>query len=84
MKNKLSPMMWKVLIDIREGRGTHHDCHGMSAHGGRSSVIMALCKRGLIAPDVDKEYVLTELGTAAAKEVRCPGQLRPKALPTRR
>jgi len=34
-KDKLTPMMQKVLRDVAAGRGTHYGCFGRSEYGGR-------------------------------------------------
>ena len=59
----LSNLMRQVLLDIAEGRGTHHNCHGRSEHGGRSRVLTALMRRKLI----DHEYRLTALAREVLK-----------------
>ncbi len=63
---KLSPNMKQVLIDIKEGRGTHHKCYGMSEHGGRSRVLRGLYIRGLI----DHDYKLTDDGEKECEQLR--------------
>jgi hypothetical protein len=60
---KLSSLAQSVLVDIQQGRGAYHDCHGRSEHGGRQRVIMALYNRGLI--DLDDE--ITEQGIELLK-----------------
>lgn len=45
---KLPLKSLRVLRDICEGRGTHHDCHGQSQHGGRHTILFALMQRGLL------------------------------------
>ena len=44
----MSLLMWRVLGDIASGRGTHHNCHGRSEYGGRTTVLCGLRRRGLI------------------------------------
>lgn len=53
--------MMTVLRDLREGRGSHHDCNGQSEYGGRSTVLFALRRRGLI----DQEHAVTPKGISA-------------------
>ena len=63
ISRKLTPLMTRVLFDVRDGLGTHYRCHGRSQHGGRSRVLTALIRRGLLTRD----YELTADGTAAIK-----------------
>lgn len=53
-----SKKMLIVLNDMYEGRGTHHNCRGRSAHGGRCRILCALIRRGWI----DRDYQITETG----------------------
>lgn len=64
---KLSASMRTVLIDLAEGRGTHHNVVGMSAHGGRNATLYGLIKRGLFDP---KTQTLTPDGTAVVELLR--------------
>jgi len=59
----VTPTMVRVLDDIANGLGTHHNCHGKSEHGGRARVVIALRRYGLT--DADNE--LTEKGTELLK-----------------
>ena len=45
---KLSYKSFSVLLDIAEGRGTHHNCRGQSEYGGRTRILLALERRGFI------------------------------------
>jgi hypothetical protein len=56
--------MLKVLREIAAGLGTHHEVHGMSAHGGRARILMGLRQRGMI----DSDYKITELGRQATRK----------------
>ena len=58
--------MLSVLDDIARGRGTHHNCNGLSQHGGRTRILSALRRRGWINGD----YKITESGVAAIRESR--------------
>ena len=60
--------MLRILRDIAEGRGTHHNCHGQSEHGGRVCTLLALLQRGLI----DMEYEVTEAGKSLVESTKCP------------
>ena len=60
MTDRLSYNAKKVLIDIRDGRGTHAMCKGKSAHGGRARILQALQRRGFI----DGDYKITKAGRA--------------------
>ena len=61
---KLSDKMLTVLRDMHEGRGTHHNCRGLSKHGGRSCTLLALRQRGLI----DRDYKITAAGVAVVEK----------------
>lgn len=66
----LSPQARQVLRDVSAGRGTHFNCSGRSAHGGRSSLLLALRKRGLL----DLAGGLTDAGRAAVAQLQAPGK----------
>ena len=63
---RLSPTMLRVLGDMIAGRGTHYRCYGLAEHGGRSSVLGSLYRRGLISRD----YQVTDAGRAAVLEAQ--------------
>lgn len=62
----LSALARQVLRDVSEGRGTHFNCSGRSAFGGRTGVLLALRKRGLL----DTAGELTGAGRAAVVELQ--------------
>lgn len=58
----------RILRDIAEGRGTHHDCHGAAAHGGRVRALAGLVRRGLIDQGRLTDAGRAVLAKAEAKE----------------
>lgn len=72
-----SPIMIRVLRDILAGRGTHHGCHGMSEHGGRSRIIHALYSRGLIKMGQKNYWEITKNGEEALAPLRTKNNLVP-------
>jgi hypothetical protein len=61
--SKPTAQTMRILLDISEGRGTHHNCHGLSEHGGRSRTLTSLIGRGWI----DRDYHITEAGKEAQR-----------------
>lgn len=57
----MSDLMWRVLGYARDGKSLWSNCHGQSQHGGRSRVVYALYKRGLI----DHDHKITRQGIAS-------------------
>ncbi len=58
---KMTKLMTVVLTDIQEGRGTHHNCRGLSEHGGRTRILVGLRRREYI----DEDYRITSAGLDA-------------------
>ena len=61
MAQRLGPLSRsavQVLNWMDQGLGTHHNCNGMSEHGGRARILSALRNRDYI----DHDYKITEAG----------------------
>jgi len=70
----LSDAQIKALVNIAAGRSSSHGLHGASAHGGHSSVLVALQRRGLIM--WNPGHQLTEQGQDELARLRAAGRIR--------